>query len=125
MFFPPPARYYVPTLVFVFGLAITWFEYELNLANDLARNLKDVVSEMDATGERMARRSARQLERGEPAVLVEDLAAWAHQPWLKEAALVDENGVVIDDSEKHWLGQSVRCDTPEKLRRWSLSESPG
>jgi signal transduction histidine kinase len=107
MSFPPPARYYVPLLVLVFGLATTWLDYELNLANDLARNLKDVVAEMDATGERMARRSARQLERGEPAVLAEDLAVWAREPWLKQAALVDENGVVIDDSEKRWSGHAA------------------
>ncbi|MDR3401343.1 MAG: sensor histidine kinase [Chthoniobacter sp.] len=107
MSFPPPARFYVPMLVLVFGLATTWFEYELNLANDLARNRKDVVDEMDATGERMARRSGRQLERGEAAMLAEDLATWAHQPWLKQAALVDEKGVIIDDSEKRWLGQPV------------------
>ena len=54
MFFPPPARYYVPLLVLIFGLATTGLDYELNLANDLARNLKDVVAEMDATGEQMA-----------------------------------------------------------------------
>ncbi len=107
MSFPPPARYYVPLLVMVFGLATTWLDYELNLANDLARNLKDVVAEMDATGERMARRSTRQMERGEPAVLAEDLAVWAHEPWLKQAALVDENGVVIDDSEKRWSGHAA------------------
>ena len=111
MSFPPPARYYVPLLVFVFGLATTLFEYELNLANDLERNLKEVVAEMDATGERMARRSGKQLERGEPAMLVEDLASWAHQPWLKQAALADEHGVVIDDSEKQWTGLSVK-ETP-------------
>src|SRR4029077_15597262 len=111
MFFPPPARYYVPLLVLIFGLATTGLDYELNLANDLARNLKDVVAEMDATGEQMARRSARQLERGEPAVLAEDLAVWAHEPWLKQAALVDENGVVIDDSEKRWSGHAAH-ETP-------------
>jgi signal transduction histidine kinase len=107
MSFPPPARYYVPLLVLVFGLATTWLDYELNLANDLARNLKDVVAEMDATGERMARRSARQLERGEPTVLAENLAVRAREPWLKQAALVDENGVIIDDSEKQWSGYAA------------------
>jgi signal transduction histidine kinase len=105
MYFPPPARYYVPLLVLVFGLATTGLDYELNLSNDLARNLKDVVADMDATGQQMAMRSARQQqERGEPAVLTDDLAAWAHEPWLKQAALVDENGVVLDGSEKRWLG---------------------
>jgi signal transduction histidine kinase len=111
MSFPPPARYYVPLLVLVFGLATTGLDYELNLANDLARNLKDVVAEMDATGEQMARRSARQLERGEPAVLAGYLAVWAHEPWLKQAALVDENGVVIDDSEERWSGHAAH-ETP-------------
>jgi signal transduction histidine kinase len=98
-------------LVFVFGLATTWFENELNLANDLARNRKDVVAEMDATGGHMARRSGRQVVRGEASMLPEDLTTWAHQPWLKHAALVDESGVVIDGSEKSWLGQSVN-ETP-------------
>ena len=95
MFFPPPARYYVPLLVLIFGLATTGLDYELNLANDLARNLKDVVAEMDATGEQMARRSARQLERGEPAVLAGYLAVWAHEPWLKQAALVGLGGALV------------------------------
>ena len=112
MYFPPPARYYVPLLVLVFGLATTGLDYELNLSNDLARNLKDVVADMDATGQQMAMRSARQQqERGEPAVLADDLAAWAHEPWLKQAALVDENGVVIDGSEKRWLGLAA-SETP-------------
>ncbi|MEP6671977.1 MAG: sensor histidine kinase [Chthoniobacter sp.] len=111
MSFPPPARFYVPMLVFVFGLATTWFEFELNLANDLSRNRKEVLAEMDATGERMARRSGRQAEHGEAAMLAEDLATWAHQPWLKEAALVNDQGVVIDDSEKRWEGRPA-SETP-------------
>ena len=89
MRFPPPARYYAPLLVLVFGLATTWLDYELNLSNDLARNLKDVTAQMEATGTRLARRSARQLERGQPEVLAEDFTAWAHEPWLNMAALVD------------------------------------
>ena len=97
--------------MFIFGLATTWFEYQLNLANDLARNLKDVVAEMDSTGNRMARRSERQIERGDGPALAEDLATWAHQPWLRLAALVDEHRVIVDDSEKRWLGQPAH-DTP-------------
>ncbi len=108
MRFPPPVRFYAPLLVLVFGLATTWLEYELNLANDLARNLKDVKAQATVTGERLARRGARQIERGEPVLLAEDFSAWEHQPWLKEAALVDENGVVIDDSEKQWTGHQAR-----------------
>ena len=127
MRFPPPARYYVPLLVLVFGLATTWFDYELNLSNDLARNLKDVMVHADATGQRLARRSARQVERGEPLVLPEDFPAWAHEPWLNLAALADANGNVIDDSEERWSGRAVH-DTPlapaMKLAR-KTREDPG
>ncbi len=111
MRFPPPARYYAPLLVLVFGLATTWLDYQLNLSNDLARNLKDVEAEAQATGTRLARRSGHQLERGEPALLAEDLAAWAHEPWLKQAALVDEHGIIIDDSDKRWTGRKA-LETP-------------
>ncbi len=111
MRFPPPARYYAPLLVLVFGLATTWLDYQLNLSNDLARNLKDVEAQAQATGTRLARRSAHQLERGEPALLAEDLAAWAHEPWLKQAALVDSHGVIIDESDKRLAGQQA-TETP-------------
>jgi hypothetical protein len=40
MRFPPPARYYAPLLVLTFGLAATWLDHQLNLANDLARNFR-------------------------------------------------------------------------------------
>jgi signal transduction histidine kinase len=108
MRFPPPVRYYAPLLVLVFGLATTWLDYELNLANDLARNLKDLGAQADATGERLARRSAKQIAHGEPVLLAEDVAGWAHQPWLEVAAVVDENGVVIDGSDKQWVGHLAR-----------------
>src|SRR5947207_3662084 len=111
MRFPPPARYYAPLLVLVFGLATTWLDYQLNLSNDLARNLKDVEAQAQATGTRLARRSAHQLERGEPALLAEDLAAWAHEPWLKQAALVNGDGMILDDSEKLWPGRKA-LETP-------------
>jgi len=91
--FPPPVRFYAPLLVLVFGLATTWLEYELNLANDLARSLKDVEAQATVTGERLTKWSARQAEEGDPVLLAADFAGWAHQPWLKEAALVDENGL--------------------------------
>jgi signal transduction histidine kinase len=109
--FPPPIRYYVPLLVLAFGLAITWLDYEINLRNDLARNLKDVEAHTDATGERLARRSAKQFERGAPVALAEDVTAWSHQPWLKEAALVDENGIVFEDSQKLWSGHAASQTT--------------
>ncbi len=92
----------------VFGLITTLLDYELNLSNDLARNLKDVEAHADSTGERLTRRSVRQLERNEPLALSEDLAAWAHQPWLKSVALVDEKGMIIDDAEKQWAASPAQ-----------------
>lgn len=111
MRFPPPARYYAPLLVLVFGLSTTWLDYQLNLSNDLARNLRDVEAQAESTGTRLARRTTHQIERGEPALLAEDLAAWAREPWLKHAAIVDATGVIIDDSGKSWLGKQAQ-DTP-------------
>ena len=55
MRFPPPVRFYAPLLVLVFGLATTWLEYELNLASDLARSLKDVQAQATVTGERLTK----------------------------------------------------------------------
>ena len=80
MRFPPPVRFYAPLLVLVFGLATTWLEYELNLANDLARSLKDVQAQARLTGERLTKWGARQIEQGDRVLLAEDFAAWAHQP---------------------------------------------
>jgi signal transduction histidine kinase len=111
MRFPPPVRFYAPLLVLVFGLATTWLEYELNLANDLARSLKDVEAQAAVTGDRLTRWGARQAAEGDPVLLAGDFAAWVHQPWLKEAALVDGNGVVIDDSGKQWKGHLARETT--------------
>ena len=111
MRFPPPVRFYAPLLVLVFGLATTWLEYELNLTNDLARSLKDVEAQATVTGERLTKWGARQVEQGDPVSLAEDFPAWVHQPWLKEAALVDATGVVIDDSAKQWTGHMAR-ETP-------------
>ena len=53
--FTTPVRYYAPLLVLVCGLAATWLDYELNLANDLSRNLKGVQAQAGATGKRLAR----------------------------------------------------------------------
>src|SRR6202041_2313612 len=75
------------------------------------RSLKDVEAQATVTGERLTKWGARQGEQGDPVSLAEDFPAWVHQPWLKEAALVDENGVVIDDSAKQWTGRVAR-ETP-------------
>ena len=111
MRFPPPARFYAPLLVLVFGLAATWLDYELNLTNDLERNFEDVADQAEATGARLAKVSARQLARGETAVLADDLAAWADEPWLQLVALVDEKGMVIADSNQRWAGRAA-VETP-------------
>jgi signal transduction histidine kinase len=62
------------------------------------------------------------VERGTPVALADDLQAWYHQPWLKQAALVDEKGVVIDDSEKRWLGEPAR-ETPLAPAMKSIGKS--
>ena len=111
MRFPPPARYYAPLLVLVFGLAATWLDYEFNVANDLARNFGDVAAQAEATGTRLAKLGESKLARGETTEFVEELAAWSNEPWLKLAALVDGNGVVIADSDKRWSGHAAR-ETP-------------
>ena len=53
----------------VFGLATTWLEYELNLANDLARSLKDVEAQATVTGGRLTKWGPRQVEQGDPVLL--------------------------------------------------------
>jgi hypothetical protein len=80
MRFPPPVRFYAPLLVLVFGLATTGIEYDLNLANDLARSLKEVGAQASVTGERLTKWAARQVEQGDPVSLAADFAASAHQP---------------------------------------------
>ena len=109
MRFPPPARYYVPLLVLVFGLAATLLDYELNLASDLARNFEDVAAQAEATGLRLARSSEGLLARGGGVgALANELAAWQDEPWLTLAALVDGHGRVLADSANRWVGQSAR-----------------
>ena len=44
-------------------------------------------------------------------MLAADFPAGVHQPWLKEAALVDTNGVVMDDSAKQWTAHMARETT--------------
>jgi len=111
MCFPPPVRYYAPLLVLVFGLATTWLDYEINVANDLARNYGDVAAQANVTGARLAKLAERQIQGGELAKFEDDLAAWADEPWMNLAALVDAQGIIIADSNKHWAGRVVK-ETP-------------
>ncbi len=107
MCFPPPARYYAPLLVLIFGLAATWFDYELNLANDLARNFDDVAAQAEATGHRLATLCEYRFANDETQRAAEDLAAWADEPWLTFATLVDPSGIVIADSENQLQGREA------------------
>lgn len=107
MLFPPPARFFVPSLVLLFGLAVTFLDYRLNLANDLERNLAEVQKQADATGTRLARLSAVLLANGETPVLQGDLAGTAELAWLESAAVIDAEGRVLVDSEGKWKGKSA------------------
>jgi hypothetical protein len=40
--------------------------------------------------------------------MADDAAAWADKRWLILAALVDDRGVIIADSEKRWPGQPAK-----------------
>lgn len=104
MRFPPPARYFVPLLVLLFGLAITWLDYELNLANDLERNLADVRDFADSTGDRLTKLARKLLPKGELDALESDLASSSDQPWIEFAALVDGSGKILADSDGRWKG---------------------
>ena len=86
MCFPPPVRYYAPLLVLVFGLATTWLDYEINVANDLARNYGDVAAQANVTGARLAKLAERQIEGGELAKFEDDLAAWADESRIPTSA---------------------------------------
>jgi signal transduction histidine kinase len=108
MRFPPPARYFAPLLVLVFGLAATWLDYELNLANDLARDLANLREQADATGARLAKLGSQLLPRDDTELLQSDLAASVDAPGLEGAAIVDGEGKVVAGSNAAWRGSSAR-----------------
>ena len=124
MSFPPPVRYYAPLLVLVFGLATTWLDYEINVANDLARNFSDVAAQANVTGARLAKLAERQLARSELAMFEDDLAAWADEPWMKLAALVDSKGLIIADSNKSWAGHPVKDTALAPAMKLAVKKNP-
>ncbi len=89
------------------GLIASWLDYELNLANDLERNLSDVTAQAEATGTRLAAIAERQLARGQLEALGENLSAWRNEPWLQMAAVADGAGVILASSEPGWAGRNV------------------
>ena len=107
MRFPPPARYFAPLLVLVFGLAVTLLDYELNLSNDLERHLSDVQEHANATGTRLAKLSAQLLPKGETELLESDLIASADAPSLEIAAVVNAEGRVLAASDPALAGRSA------------------
>ena len=122
MHFPPPARIFIPSLVLIFGLAVTLLDYRLNLSNDLERNLTDVQRQADVTGTRLARLSAQLVATGETRVLQNDLAGTAELPWLESVALIDAKGIVLVASDETWNGRKA-ADTP--LRAAAKLPHPG
>lgn len=89
----------------------SWLDYELNLANDLERNLSDVTAQAQATGTRLAAIAQQQLSQGETEALREDLSAWKNEPWLQMAAVADGAGVIMASSEPGWVGRTA-LDSP-------------
>jgi len=109
--FPPPIRILVPVLLMVLGLIASWLDYELNLANDVERNFNDVAAQAEATGVRLAALAQQHLTRQEIEPLRTSLSAWRNEPWLRMAAAVASNGVIIASSESAWEGRAA-VDSP-------------
>ncbi|WP_395750760.1 histidine kinase [Prosthecobacter sp.] len=122
MNFPPPLRFLIPALLLLLGIVSTWLDYELDLANDLERDFKDVSTQAEATGVRLAALARHHLAQalgqgglkagqGELKALSDNLSDWKHEPWLSIAAVVDENGKVMACSSVEWEGKAAE-ETP-------------
>ncbi len=109
--FPPPLRFLIPALLLLLGLVAAWLDYELDLANDLERNFNDVTTQAEATGTRLTQLVRQHLIQGDLKVLSDSLSDWKHEPWLRMAAVVDANGLVLASSSTHWEGLSAE-ETP-------------
>lgn len=101
----------MPLLLLVLGLIASWLDYELNLANDLERNIADVTAQAEVTGSRLTALARRHLARGETEALRGSLSAWDNEPWLRMAAVTDDSGVILASSEPGWEGR-VAGETP-------------
>ncbi|OYW69532.1 MAG: hypothetical protein B7Z21_01135, partial [Verrucomicrobiales bacterium 32-60-5] len=122
--FPPPLRFLIPALLLLLGMLATWLDYELDLANDLARNFSDVTTQAEATGTRLTQLARQHLVQKEIKALSESLSDWTHEPWLRMAAVVDEKGRVLASSSSQWEGQSA-ADTPAATAWQRASQSTG
>lgn len=102
----------------------TWMDYELDLANDLARNFSDVTTQAEATGARLTQLARQHLVQKEIKALSESLTDWTHEPWLRMAAVVDEKGRVLASSSAQWEGLSA-TETPAATAWQRASQSTG
>jgi len=123
MRFPPPARLFAPLLVLIFGLAATWLDFELNLANDLERDLSTLRERADATARRLTNLARESLARGDIALLRSDLVALADEPALEATAIVDPHGVIVADSSGAMHGKPI-VETP-LAHVWKLVHAAG
>lgn len=122
--FPPPLRFLIPALLLLLGMLATWMDYELDLANDLARNFSDVTTQAEATGARLTQLARQHLVQKEIKALSESLTDWTHEPWLRMAAVVDEKGRVLASSSAQWEGLSA-TETPAATAWQRASQSTG
>ncbi|WP_422316849.1 ATP-binding protein [Prosthecobacter sp.] len=122
--FPPPLRFLIPALLLLLGMLATWMDYELDLANDLARNFSDVTTQAEATGARLTQLARQHLVQKEIKALSESLTDWTHEPWLRMAAVVDDKGRVLASSSAQWEGLSA-TETPAATAWQRASQSTG
>ncbi len=122
--FPPPLRFLIPALLLALGLVTTWLDYELDLANDLKRNFNDVTTQAEATGTRLTVLARQHLVLGEIKALSDSLSDWKHEPWLRMAAVVDEEGKVLASSSVQWEGR-LADDTPAAAAWKRAQENAG
>jgi signal transduction histidine kinase len=111
MHFPLPLRITAPLLALVFGLAVTWFDYRLNLDLDLSRHLGEVRGRAELNGLRLARNCERLLAAKSEAELRTQVEAMADLPGLEDAAVVDTDGRIIADTTGALVGLRA-VDTP-------------
>jgi len=107
--FPPPLRFLIPALLLVLGMVAAWLDYELDLANDLERIFNDVTTQAEATGARLTTLTRQHLAHGEIKALNDSLSDWKHEPWLRMAAVVDDQGGVLASSSSQWVGRSAEA----------------
>lgn len=122
--FPPPLRFLIPALLLLLGLASTWLDYELDLANDMERNFKDVTTQAEATSARLTALARQHLAKNEIKALSESLSDWKHEPWLRMAAVVDEHGRVLASSSSQWEGRPAE-ETPAAAAWLRASQNHG